>query len=113
MRIKSYVHVDGGPIIGYTFECPGCGMHHAVQTNHPTGPNWGFNLDENKPTFSPSLLVRGTIPTTDEEVERIKRSEKVEPKPFVCHSFITDGKIQFLGDCTHKLAGQTVELAEI
>ena len=28
----------------------------------------------------------------------------------VCHSFVTDGKIQFLGDCTHELAGQTVEL---
>ncbi|MGT2429227.1 hypothetical protein ACU4HD_11865 [Cupriavidus basilensis] len=24
-----------------------------------------------------------------------------------CHSFVTDGHIQFLGDCTHALAGQT------
>jgi len=31
----------------------------------------------------------------------------------VCHSFVTDGRIQFLGDCTHNLAGQTVDLPEI
>ena len=27
-----------------------------------------------------------------------------------CHSFVTDGKIRFLGDSTHKLKGQTVPL---
>jgi len=31
----------------------------------------------------------------------------------ICHSFITDGKIQFLSDCTHHLAGQTVDLNDI
>ena len=39
-----------------------------------------------------------------------------EEAPFkctICHSFVTDGKIQFLSDCTHGLAGQTVELSEI
>ena len=30
----------------------------------------------------------------------------------VCHSFIRDGRIQFLGDCTHHLAGQTVDLPD-
>jgi hypothetical protein len=36
-----------------------------------------------------------------------------DPPPGVdhrCHSFVVDGQIQFLGDCTHKLAGQTVPL---
>jgi hypothetical protein len=28
----------------------------------------------------------------------------------VCHSFVTDGRIQFLGDCTHALANQTFDL---
>ncbi len=28
----------------------------------------------------------------------------------VCHSFLTDGRIQFLDDCTHAMAGQTVDL---
>jgi hypothetical protein len=31
----------------------------------------------------------------------------------VCHSLIRDGQIQFLTDCTHELAGQTVPLAPI
>jgi hypothetical protein len=30
----------------------------------------------------------------------------------ICHSFIKDGMIQFLDDCTHALAGQTVPLGE-
>ncbi|MHC8396108.1 hypothetical protein ACYZT8_21075 [Pseudomonas sp. LB3P93] len=30
----------------------------------------------------------------------------------VCHSFVIDGCIQFLGDCTHELASQTVDLPE-
>ena len=30
----------------------------------------------------------------------------------VCHSFVTNGRIQYLGDCTHKLAGQTVDLPD-
>ena len=30
-----------------------------------------------------------------------------------CHSFIKDGQIQFLGDCTHSLAGQTVALPNL
>jgi hypothetical protein len=33
-------------------------------------------------------------------------------QPVVCHSFVTDGRIQFLEDCTHELAGQTVDLPE-
>lgn len=48
-----------------------------------------------KPTFYPSLLLLVTDPA--------KR----------CHSFVTDGKIQFLPDCGHALAGQTLELPEI
>lgn len=31
----------------------------------------------------------------------------------VCHSFVTAGRIEFLPDCTHALAGQTVDLPEI
>lgn len=60
---------------------------------------WTFNGDFDKPTFSPSLNT--WITGTNGEV----RSR--------CHSFIRDGRIQFLGDCTHALAGQTVDLPEI
>jgi hypothetical protein len=29
-----------------------------------------------------------------------------------CHSFVREGKIEYLGDCEHYLQGQTVELPE-
>lgn len=54
-----------------------------------------------RPTFKPSILV--TLRWSENDA-----SEKDE----VCHSFVTDGQIQFLGDCTHELAGQTVPIPE-
>ena len=31
----------------------------------------------------------------------------------VCHSFVNDGQVQFLDDCTHELAGQTLLLLDV
>lgn len=87
------------------FECPGCQCLHGID---PTKWTWNGSLE--KPTFVPSVLVRGTVPITDEEHAKIMAGEAIEPKPMVCHSYVTDGKIQFLGDCTHELAGKTVAL---
>jgi hypothetical protein len=30
-----------------------------------------------------------------------------------CHTFITDGRVQFLADCTHELARQTLDLPDL
>lgn len=60
-------------------------------------PNWTWNGDTEKPTVKPSILTSMDVPAG-----RV-----------VCHSFITDGRIQFLPDCTHELAGQTVDLLEV
>lgn len=77
----------------YYFFCPGCRYDHPVNTNPNNGkPVWGFNGDVNKPTFTPSLLVHDHYPASR------------------CHSFITNGQIQFLSDYFHHLAGQTVDL---
>lgn len=67
------------------------------------GPQWEFNGDLDHPTFSPSLLVRW------EE----HQDEGQPTKKHICHSFVRGGHIQFLGDSTHPLAGQTVELPEV
>lgn len=91
----------------WIFYCPGCEGHHGVNDT------WGFNGDKKKPTFSPSILVKGTVPITDEEYEKLMRGEKIEPKKLICHSFVCEGKIQFLSDCTHKLASQTIELPDM
>ena len=83
---------------GLVFHCPGCDSTHAINS-HPNGPRWAYNGDPVKPTFTPSILVTIRWSANDP-------SEKDD----ICHSFVTDGRIQFLGDCTHALAGQTVPL---
>jgi predicted Fe-S protein YdhL (DUF1289 family) len=88
------------------FFCPGCKRVHQFNRT------WQFNENYEKPTVSPSLLVRGTIPITEEQAARIVAGEKIEPVPYICHSFITDGKIQFLSDSTHDKAGQALELED-
>ena len=72
----------------YSFWCPGCQCAHPV---------WGFNGDTEKPTITPSIKVE--YPTED-QVE-------------ICHSFIRDGRIEYLSDCTHSLAGKTVDMLDI
>lgn len=94
------------------FWCPGCDGAHQVGVGEGPGPRWGYNGNPDAPTFTPSVLVRGTMPITDEERDRIMAGEKFEPVPLVCHSFVTNGQIQFLGDSTHALAGQTVPLPD-
>lgn len=83
--------VEGGWATHH-FYCPGCKTGHGFDDKR-----WEFNGDLDKPTISPSLLVthpyKGVLQT--------------------CHSFIKEGMIQFLGDCTHELANQTVPLPEL
>lgn len=96
------------------FDCPGCGNLHAVPVSERgDGRNWSFNGDMGRPTLAPSILARGTHPPNDEELKRITSGEKIEPRKYVCHSFVRNGNIEFLGDCTHALAGKTIELPEI
>lgn len=88
--------IEPNAIVGYAFECPGCKSDHMISTNLKFSPiAWEFNGDVNSPTFSPSLLVWGSEPTLR------------------CHSFVKNGKIEFLSDCFHGLKGQTVDLPEI
>ncbi len=95
------------------FNCPGCGCLHGVNvrgTRNHLDAGWDWNENLESPTLSPSILVRGTVPITDDEHARIMAGEKIEPKPLVCHSFVRNGQIEFLSDCTHELAGKTVPL---
>lgn len=93
----------------YAFFCPGCNFAHWFRTG---GGGWTWNGDRNKPTVNPSILAWGKRTPTDDEADRIMKGEKVDIPDFRCHSFVRDGNIQFLGDCTHALKGQTVELPE-
>lgn len=96
MKFKDRIEEYGSIL----FKCPGCKVIHilpvAKYKNYP-GPIWDFNRDFEKPTINPSIFVnRGST----------------NPAAPACHSFIRDGRIQFLNDSSHELAGQTVDLPE-
>ena len=92
MGIKVYVIDDR---IG--FYCPGC------KTAHFVNQTWTYNGNREEPTFSPSILVSSHIP---------ERGDKPGEVRTTCHSFITCGRIRFLNDCRHDLAGETVDLPD-
>lgn len=87
---------------GLVFWCPGCDGGHRIAYGEGSGPRWTWNGDAERPTFTPSVLVR---------YDGADAGRDGAP-PTVCHSFVTDGRIQFLSDCTHALAGQTVGLGD-
>lgn len=94
----------------YEHYCPGCKELHMV------GPSWHFNGDVDVPTFSPSFKVTGNRVTKDESGKWTGGWER-DPAgnliPYVCHYFITAGKIAFCSDSTHELAGQTLPLLSL
>jgi hypothetical protein len=102
-RAKRVVDSEGREY-GWRIECPACRADtgngaHILTTGEHLPTRWGFNGDPERPTFTPSLLCRydcGEART-----------------PVVCHSFIRDGRIEYLSDSTHPLAGQTFDLPEI
>jgi hypothetical protein len=72
--------------------CPACKMPHVFDKR------WTFNGDFEKPTFRASMLVRysyGELKT-----------------PTVCHSYVTDGRWEYLSDCTHAMKGMTVDVPD-
>ena len=104
---------EGGRLL---FWCPGCDGAHQVQVGDGPGPRWGFNDDYDRPTFSPSVLVKTGHYCAGQDGKDCwctYEARRDKPAPFkcsVCHSFVRDGQIEFLGDCTHALAGRTVPL---
>lgn len=94
------------------FWCPGCDEAHAIQHGE-NGWTWDGNVET--PTFSPSILIRGGHYVDGKhpcwcDYNREHPDDQVKFGCGVCHSFVKDGQIQFLGDCTHSLAGQTVPI---
>lgn len=84
-------------------KCKPCG-HHLVSTYQEAEHRWTFNQNYESPTLTPSVKVNCNDPTHP--------SYNAHAKSSVCHFFVTDGKIIYCADCTHDLAGQTVELEE-
>lgn len=85
------------------FCCPGCaeqdsntGLHMLPVNSDVKAPAWTWDGNLEAPTLSPSILSR-----TGPDGER------------VCHSFLKAGVFEFLGDCTHSMAGQHVLMLDL
>lgn len=98
------------------FNCPGCGSVHTVRVSGPGA--WSWNGSTDSPTISPSILSRSGHHLGDEQPNdhcwcsferRFGRPPEFHCNR--CHSFVRDGMIEFLPDCSHALAGKTVPLA--
>lgn len=92
LKKLKYIDEESGELWHHQFLywCEGCDYEHAFSPEIHQ-----FNGDINNPTISPSLLL------SNPQQHRI------------CHSFIKEGKIQYLPDCWHHLAGQTIELPDV
>ena len=95
----------------YLFYCPGCKCNHAVNDK------WKVDITNN--TISPSVLVKSV--SLPDELEKDDDNNYVKgpdgrlkgAKDEICHSFVRNGKIQFLNDCTHELVGEIVEMEPV
>lgn len=125
--------LDGhGRFRAVRFRCPGCNEYHDLATTWTPpgvdrappapGDSWTFDGNLDAPTFSPSVRVRRGHYCNNPPVpgncacdfqQRFPDHEPWEWPCGICHSFVRNGRIQFLEDCTHALAGQTVDLPEI
>lgn len=102
--VRGEVTESGGPRIreSLVFWCPGCDKLHRIvfwQKMGESGPVWEWDQNLEAPTISPSILVTWTY-----------GGDKVA---HTCHSFLRAGRWEFLTDCTHDLAGQTVDMVPL
>lgn len=83
--------------------CPACDFEHSFRVDlegHGKWDNggqgaWTFNGDYTHPTFNPSMGAN------------IRNQDGYHPR---CHSYLRNGKWEYLGDSSHDLAGQTVDV---
>ena len=72
--------------------------YRRLRVSGKPGPNiWVWNFDVNKPTFSPSVLSTASW----------------AGKPWKCHSYVKNGVVQFLPDCSHENAGKMLPLKDV
>lgn len=96
-KTKPYSFEDGRK--GWAIRCPACKGEHQMDER------WKFDGNLELPSFEPSLHYRCNTPDMKEY--------RKECASTVCHSFIRAGMIEYLNDCTHALAGQTVPLLDL
>lgn len=96
-----------------------------VLWKHPPGsgvlPNHGIRIplelvgnDRSVPFTLEAICAKiGIVATFDALDDRVRQWREAKFPPYVCHSFVRNGRIEYLGDCTHHLKGQTVDLPDM
>lgn len=110
MSVKGVLRVMNHHV---AFYCPGCQEMHVVSLSR-----WKFNGNYEKPSFTPSMIIRNGHYAQDWKPAdscwcEYYKEHPDEEQDFccgICHWIITDGVIQFQGDCTHPLAGKAVPM---
>ena len=87
-----------------TYWCPGCEGGHTITFGG--GETWQWNGDTDHPTFTPSVLAYAHQLSFDEAGGTRTRQPR-------CHAFVTDGRIQYLEDSDHPLAGHTIDMVPL
>lgn len=95
-----------------TYWCPGCTNAHSI--SYGGSETWTWDGDTARPTFAPSVLVSShkTLIDPDLKGDALTAPENITDTP-QCHSFVRGGRIEYLSDSTHPLAGQTVDMVAL
>ena len=90
----------------YAHWCPGCLEMHRLPDS------WAFNGNLLSPTFTPSFRHAGLqrVFKDGQWTGEWVRDAQGNPIPFVCHYILTNGILNFCGDCTHHLNGKAIPL---
>jgi hypothetical protein len=102
IKVKELLRPDGAHY-SWCFVCPAC---RAV---HQCDDRWTFNGNHEAPTFGPLVDADGKPITSCSIMVNGDLSCPGRPR---CHSHVTDGRIQYCGDCTHDKSGQTLEIQD-
>lgn len=106
-----------------TYWCPGCESGHSIFYGGSETWDWDGNTEH--PTFAPSVLVfphetlnaagKALLESVDQDVdaplpELTDEHRTMTPR---CHSFVRAGRIEYLPDCDHALAGGSVDMVPL
>lgn len=90
-EIRGKIHNYHGAF--FSIWCPACNQAHSFNTERG---GWSWDGNWESPTIKGSFGLR----------------DRGGNKPYVCHSIVTAGKINFLTDCQHDKANTTMDLPD-
>lgn len=111
MALVRIATVGGYPGRSLWMWCPACDEFHRVGIDTPHGWTWDGN--EDAPTIDPSIRVTAVQWKINDRFYRPTHGKVESGEKTCCHSFVRAGQWQYLDDCTHELAGQTVPMVPI